>query len=163
MKTLLLLRHAKSSWNDDSLEDHERPLNKRGKKTAPRMGQLVRDEGIVPDLIVASTANRAKTTANIVAEKAGYRGEVRLEPALYLAPPERYLRIASKVDDAVDRLMLVGHNPGIEMCVDLLCGCNEVMPTAGLAVISLPIDAWSEISLNVDGRLEAFWRPKELT
>lgn len=162
MKTLLLLRHAKSSWDDDDLDDHDRPLNKRGKKAAPRMGQILREKGLVPDLIVSSTAKRARRTAELAAEAARYEGEVVLDQTLYLAPPQRYVRVAAGVDDRVQRLMLVGHNPGIEMCLDLLCGQEEAMPTAALALISVPVNRWSEISPDLACKLEAMWRPKEL-
>ena len=162
MKTLMLLRHAKSSWDDETLDDHDRPLNKRGKKIAPKMGEHLRAKGLLPNLIVTSTAKRARSTAKLVAEAGGYRGEVRRDPALYLAPPDVYVRLASSTDDGIERLMLVGHNPGIEACVDILCGTEEVMPTAGLAVISAPIASWSELTLQVRCKLESFWRPKEL-
>ena len=162
MKTLLLLRHAKSSWDDDDLDDHDRPLNKRGKKAAPRMGKLLANEGLVPDLIVTSTAKRAKRTAQLAAEAAGYDGEIVLDRTLYLAPAQRYVQVAAKVDDQIKRLMLVGHNPGIEMCIDLLCDEEEAMPTAALAVISISVDHWSQISSDLTCKLEVMWRPKEL-
>lgn len=162
MKTLLLLRHAKSSWDDEGLDDHDRPLNKRGKKAAPRMGEWLQEKDIVPGLIIASTAKRAKKTALLAAKAAGYEGDVLLDPKLYLAPPERYVFVASKVGDEVDRLMLVGHNPGIEMCVGLLCGGEDTMPTGALAMIAVPVSSWAEFTPELDCKLEALWRPKEL-
>lgn len=162
MKTLLLLRHAKSSWDDDSLSDHDRPLNKRGKIAAPRMGQLLRELDLVPDLIISSTANRASTTARLAAHAAGCDAQLRLDRSLYLAPPERYLRVASRVHEPVERLMLVGHNPGIEMLVDDLTGCGESMPTAALAVIAIPVELWSELSAGIRCELVRVHRPREL-
>ena len=85
MKTVLLLRHAKSSWDNPAVDDHERPLNKRGLKAAPRMGQLIADEGLKPDVIVSSTAVRAATTAAAIAEECGYDGEIHYTDDLYLS------------------------------------------------------------------------------
>ena len=90
MKTLLILRHAKSDWETPDVADHDRPLNGRGKRDAPRMGRLLRDENLVPDLIISSTAKRARKTAKLVAEASGYEGEIRLAETLYLAGPEAY-------------------------------------------------------------------------
>ncbi len=162
MKTLLLLRHAKSSWDDDSLSDHDRPLNKRGRIAAPRMGQLLRELDLVPDLIISSTANRAATTAKLAAHGAECHAELRLDHSLYLAPPERYIRVASRVHEPVERLMFVGHNPGIEMLVDILTSSSEPMPTAALAVIAVPIQQWSEFSTDLRCELSRVYRPKEL-
>lgn len=162
MKTLLLLRHAKSSWDDDSLSDHDRPLNQRGKIAAPRMGQLLCELDLVPDLIISSTANRASTTARLAAHAAGCDAQLVLDRSLYLAPPERYIRVAARTHEPVERLMLVGHNPGIEMVVDDLTGCGESMPTAALAVIAVPIRRWSELSTRVHCELTRIYRPKEL-
>ncbi len=162
MKTLLLLRHAKSSWDDEDLDDHDRPLNKRGKKAAPRMGELLRDERIVPDLIVTSTAKRASKTAELAAKAAGYGGTILRDHALYLAPPDRYVRVASRVQSNPERLMLVGHNPGIEMCMNMLTGDDRDMPTAALAVIMVPIETWDEMSPGLRCELASFWSPKEL-
>ena len=83
MKTLLLLRHAKSSWKHPELADHDRPLNKRGKRDAPSIGQLVSDKGLVPDLIMSSTAKRARKTARAVAKASGYKGKIELTPTFY--------------------------------------------------------------------------------
>ena len=96
MKTLLLLRHAKSSWKDESLTDHDRPLNKRGKKTAPLMGHLLREKNLVPDLVVSSTAVRARSTAEAAAEACGYPGEITLTDELYLATAGEILRYAQE-------------------------------------------------------------------
>jgi len=84
MKTILILRHAKSSWKHSELSDHDRPLNKRGEREAPRVGQLLRDEGLLPEVILSSTARRARDTAQIAAEKCGYESEIRFIPDLYM-------------------------------------------------------------------------------
>src|SRR5688500_20225930 len=97
MKTLLVLRHAKSSWNDSALGDHERPLNERGRRDGPRMGQLIREYGLIPDVVISSDAVRAQLTAQAVAEAARYEGEILLDPRLYLASPADILLLLRTV------------------------------------------------------------------
>jgi len=140
MKTLLLLRHAKSNWDDEALADYDRPLNERGRHDAPRIGRHLARLDLVPDLIVASGARRAEATAKRVAIAAGYPGDIRYTDELYLADPETFLEIARETDDVVARLMLVGHNPGIEELVTALTGHDERMPTAAVACFRLAID-----------------------
>jgi phosphohistidine phosphatase len=163
MKTLLLLRHAKSSWKDDSLADHDRPLNSRGKEDAPRMGRLIAAENLVPDLIVSSTAKRARKTAAAVAEHCGYSSEVRKLDELYLAPPDTYIEMLRRLSDDVRRVVVVGHNPGMQMLVTVLSGAVEEFPTAALAQVELPIDAWSDLMRETRGELVRLWRPRELS
>ena len=163
MKTLLVLRHAKSSWDDPGLEDHERPLNKRGKKTAPRMGKLLRDEGLVPDLVISSTAVRAKATTKAVVEKAKYKGKTRYDKRLYPGGPSSIFEVLREVEDeGVDRVMIVGHNPGQEELIRALTGRDEAFPTAALARIELPIEKWKDLDSTVEAKLTKIWRPKEL-
>ena len=161
-RTLLLLRHAKSSWKHEGLTDHDRPLNKRGQRDAPRMGRLLRERDLVPDRIVSSTAVRARTTAAEVAVAAGFEGEVVLFENLYLAAPTVYLELAAELAPGDRRVMFVGHNPGIEELVELLTGDAATMPTAALAWIELPVEAWSEVDKRSRGKLHHLWRPKEL-
>jgi phosphohistidine phosphatase len=162
VKQLLLLRHAKSSWDDPDLDDHERPLNKRGRREAPRIGRLLRHEDLVPDCIVTSTALRARTTAQSVAEACGYAGEVILARNLYAAEPAEYLRVAAGLDEDPDTLLLVGHNPGIEELLGILIGKARSMPTAALARVGVPIGSWKELDPGTRGKLLGFWRAKEL-
>jgi phosphohistidine phosphatase len=162
MKTLLVLRHAKSSWADDDLSDFDRPLNDRGRHDAPRMGQLMAREDLVPDLIITSSAKRAATTAKLVAQAAGYEGEIRRSEHLYLAEPGEYVVEARQVDDGVACLMVVGHNPGIEELVEWLSGVEERMPTAALACFRLSIDHWRDLKPGQRYELTHLWRPKEL-
>ena len=162
MKTLLVLRHAKSSWDDPALDDHERPLNGRGKKDAPRVGAAIRARGLTPDLVVTSDAVRARITAETAASAAGYHGDIVKEKRLYLAAPRDILAVLRGVPETdTDTVMIVGHNPGLEELVAHLTGQPEAMPTAGLAEIELPIDRWREITASVRGRLVQLWRPKE--
>ena len=162
MKTLLILRHAKSSWKDVSLADHDRPLNKRGKRDAPRMGQLLRDEDLLPDLIITSTARRALMTVEALVEASGYDGEVHLTHDFYHASTEAFLAILSQVPNDYQRVMVVGHNPGLEVLLDVLTGEYLRMPTAALAQVSLPIQSWVQIDGDMMGVLVDYWRPKEL-
>ena len=161
MKTLLILRHAKSSWKQP-VDDHDRPLNKRGKGDAPRMGRILRDAGLLPDRVVSSTARRARKTAEKVAQHAGFEGRIDLSPDLYLAGPDAYRRLLREVSDDVGCVLVVGHNPGLEMLLEAATGSSETLPTAALAHVRLPIDAWRDFDLNREGELIEVWRPRLL-
>jgi len=162
MKTLLILRHAKSDWGNSQLSDHERPLNGRGSYDAPRMGAWLKQQGMVPELIISSTAVRALTTAELVAQGCDFEGELRLTNDLYLAGPPTYIDTLNQLPNDSERVMVVGHNPGMESLLSLLTGKDRRMTTANLAVVELPIDSWRELTLFSDGRLAHFWRPKDL-
>ena len=166
MKTLLILRHAKSSWDDSALDDHERPLNARGLNDAPRMGRFVRDEQLDPGLIVSSDAVRARLTAAAIADATG--GRLLLDPRLYHASAQEILAALGSIlqDDAqhdVATVMIVGHNPGLEVLLTQLTGEQEALPTAALAQIALPIDRWSDLNASTRGTLVGLWRPREFT
>lgn len=163
MKTLLIMRHAKSSWDNPRLADHDRPLNKRGKRDAPRMGRLLRDEDLVPDLILSSTAKRALDTAEAVAEASGYDEVIEVSQAFYPGDPDSYLTVLRLVADEVERLLMIGHNPGMEDFLEELTGGWERLPTAAIAQISLPIGRWRDFSLETTGRLESLWLARDFT
>jgi phosphohistidine phosphatase len=163
MKTLLVLRHAKSSRNDPALDDHERPLNKRGQRDAPRMGELVREYGLIPDVVISSDAVRARLTAEAVAEAARYAGEILLDPHLYMACPADILSLLPMVRENAETVMIVGHNPGLEKLVEQLTGERQDLPTATLAQIRLPIDRWRDLKRSTRGTLAGLWRPEDLT
>ena len=121
VKTLLILRHAKSSWDDSALDDHERPLNSRGKRDAPRIARLAHDEGLIPELILSSDAVRAHLTAEAMADATG--AELLLDARLYHATVADILAlIPTVVRDEAATVMIVGHNPGLEELVALLTG-----------------------------------------
>ncbi len=162
MKTLLILRHAKSSWADASLSDHERPLKKRGRRDAPKMGALLRDEELTPEIIVSSTARRAMETAELVAAESEFEGELIATRELYHADLESYLEVVREHAGTSDVVMLVGHNPGLEDLVEQLSGSWQRMPTAALAQIELDIDSWSALDDDATGRLANLWLPREL-
>ncbi len=162
MKTLLILRHAKSSWDDTSLKDHDRPLNPRGVRDAPRMGQLLASEELVPDRVLSSTAVRAQGTAELAMGVIDGAPDIECTRELYLASPHTYLEVIAARGEDAERLLVVGHNPGITALVTRLTGVCEEMPTAALAVVELDIDDWSDIESAGRGRLVAFRRPKDL-
>ncbi len=161
-KVLLLMRHAKSSWEDGALADFERPLNGRGKRDAPRMGEFLRRRELLPELIFTSAARRARDTTTRVVEASGYEGEVRSTRELYEAEPEDFLEVLHAVPDSCARVMLVAHNPGLEMLLELLTGIPEALPTGALAAIQLPVASWKELHEGVRGKLLGLWSPKTL-
>lgn len=162
MKTLLILRHAKSSWSNSYVSDHERSLNKRGQRDAPRMGRLLKAEELVPDLIISSTAKRALATAEAVATAGDYEQEIRFTRHFYHADPETYFAVLKEVSDRYERVMVVGHNPGMQELVAWLTGVDTRFTTANIAHVQLPIQSWTELNDAVEGELINIWRPKEL-
>ena len=163
MRTLLVLRHAKSSWKDSELADHDRPLNKRGKKNAPVMGSLIKKESITPQWMASSTALRARMTAEAVAEASGYSGMIDFVEELYLAQPSEILEILRRrAPNAATRILTVGHNPGLEELVGKLTARKEPFPTAALAQIELPIESWNELTMSLRGKLVQLWRPRDI-
>ncbi len=162
MKTLMILRHAKSSWKEAGQADYDRPLNKRGKRTAPAMGKMLADNDLLPDLIVSSSAVRAKETVHLLVAGSLYEGQVVFEDDLYLAPGEMYIEAAANLDDAINCVMMVGHNPGLEHLVGHLSGGSHMMPTAALAHFELPIERWIEFDSIVRGDLKDLYIPREL-
>lgn len=160
MKTLFLLRHAKSSWDDPSLSDFDRPLNDRGISTAPFMGEVMASRRYDPAIILSSPANRAATTAKLVKQAGGLKGEIIYDDRIYEASPNRLRQAVSELGDQIESAMAVGHNPGMEGFVEYLTGEEERMPTATLAVIELNIGSWSELTGDC-GKLSEIIRPKD--
>ncbi len=147
MKTLCILRHAKSSWNEPDLSDHDRVLNKRGLRDAPRMGAQLVARGISPDAFVSSTAVRARNTARLAMEAMGIDiDKCELREDLYLASARGIAAVAAETDDTVDTLLLCGHNPGMTDVVSLLTDDDFAhLPTAGLVTLALDVESWAEI------------------
>jgi phosphohistidine phosphatase len=160
MKTLYLLRHAKSSWDNTGLTDFERPLSSRGEKAAPFMGEVMRKYEFLPELIISSPAERAKQTASLAKESGQFEGELRFDERIYGAGSSTLLDIISSVDDIFRSLMLVGHNPTFEHMTGVLTGEFKRTPTAALAVIDLNIESWSKVQPDI-GTLRKFIRPKD--
>lgn len=161
MKKLLLLRHAKSSWEDTSLPDFERPLNERGRRAAPLIGKFMRQRKIQPDLILCSPARRTRETIALVLEAAGIETETRYDERIYEATTSRLLEIISELEADKREVLLVGHNPGFENLLERLTGQAKRMPTASLALVILNADNWSESVLK-GSYLEEFVKAKEL-
>jgi phosphohistidine phosphatase len=159
MKTLLILRHAKSSWNHPELSDHERPLNKRGKRDAPRMGELLRAEGLIPDIIMSSTARRARETAERVIDASGFDGQTLLIPEFYHGSYETMLELLRELPDDAECVMIVGHNPDLEEFIESLTDDYTPLSTASLAKIEVPILRWKELRETMTGKLVNVWNP----
>lgn len=144
MKTLFLVRHAKSSWKDLTIDDHERPLNKRGKENAPMMGERLKKRQKMPDLIFSSTALRAKATANCICEKINFPIiKITFLRDLYHASPNRLFDYISQTPDQADSIMLFGHNPGLtELAVNQWNIPISNLPTCGILQIQFESDSW---------------------
>jgi len=161
MKTLFLLRHAKSSWKDDNLDDIDRPLKKRGLGDAQMIGKVIRQKEISFDQIVSSPAERAKQTTQLVAMSAGSQAEIKYDERIYEAGMRRLLTLISKLDNAANTVLLVGHNPGFEELLKTLTGEAHSMPTAALAGIEFELDDWSQVKART-GKLTLLLTPREL-
>jgi len=159
MKTLLVMRHAKSDWNADYGSDHERPLNDRGVDSARLMGKVLSDERQAPDLVITSTAVRAQTTAALAKEAGKWAADIVAEPGLYGAGADTAVQVASRAPD-VDRLMLVGHQPTWSNLVLKLTGERVEMKTATVVVVEFDIDNWSALP-DEQGRLTAVFQPRD--
>lgn len=168
MKSLLLLRHAKSSRDDPRVADFDRPLAKRGREAAPEVGAFLRHAKLLPDLVLCSTARRTQETAELALAKLGRDATLRLLDNLYLAPPEQILKAIHAVDAKVKTLLVVGHNPGMAQLASHLAasGDKEAIhrlrdkyPTSGLAVFEAGIDSWSKLDR---AKLMQFVTPKDL-
>ena len=161
MKTLLLLRHAKSSWKEDGLRDFDRPLNGRGKKAAETMGRFIRKKKVVPDLVVSSPAVRARETIEAIMKIAELPSELRYDDRIYDAGAMRLMEVISEIDDERNTVLMVGHNPGMEELLGLLTDQLEHMATGTLARINLNGASWSNVVAE-KGSLEWIVKPKEL-
>ena len=157
-----MLRHGKSSWDDDTLDDHDRPLNARGKRACETIARYIAQHKLGFDLCLSSTALRARETALRVSETLRWPAEIRLYRELYLAPPSEYLQAIRGVPDSSKRILIVGHNPGISTFASLLAGNSVELVTAALAVIAPSRDSWSTLELDSSHKLEHLVRPKEL-
>ncbi|MFY9796078.1 MAG: histidine phosphatase family protein [Candidatus Nitrosopolaris sp.] len=162
MKSVLILRHAKSTWKHPDLNDHDRPISKRGKRDAPRMGELLQNEHLVPEFIISSTAKRARSTAKVVAKASGYKGEITFNRSLYAAQPAAYIHVLCDVSNEYSRVLLVGHNPGLEQLVKMLTGEEHVMPTCSLVHVQLRVNSWTEIDYKTKGKMAGIWKPRDL-
>ena len=161
MRTLYLLRHAKSSWADESMRDFDRPLANRGREACATIGEFIKEKGIDFDLVLVSTAVRTRETIELVKERAEFRSEVRYDERIYEATTSQLLEVISQVDDDRESVLLVGHNPGIEELLALLTGQHVQVTTATFAKININAPKWSA-ELGNNGTLDWIVRPKEL-
>lgn len=171
MRELLVLRHAKSRWDQPTVDDHDRTLAPRGLDAARTMGALIAEAGWLPERILCSTATRAKETLALAREHWPAEPPIPTSElaTLYLAAPSRILEIVRRQPDAVARIMLVGHNPGLQSFVSRLAGHGDKtqlraietkFPTAALALIALDVDSWRDVAWTI-GRLVDFRVPRK--
>lgn len=161
MKTLYVIRHAKSSWDDPTLADFDRPLNKRGKHDAPKMGKRLRQQEVVPDLLLSSPAERALTTCNIIAEEIGFpKSKIKTDRGLYHADDAQILNTVQALDNKYNVVWIFGHNPGLTDFVNLIANAGiENIPTCGVVACALNIASWDEANAK-KGSVTSFDYPK---
>jgi phosphohistidine phosphatase len=162
MKTLLLMRHAKSSWKDKHISDRERPLLKRGVKAAKNMGEFIAEKELIPQKIFSSSAVRTLETARVVSKVCDCSAALVAVDEFYLAEAEIYINYLKTLPDDLERVMIIGHNPGLESLLQILSGRIDMLNTAVVAHLILPIKSWAEINNETEGELVELWRPKEL-
>ena len=162
MKTLTILRHAKSSWKDSSLSDHDRPRNKRGEGYAPVMGARVQQAGIRPSLILCSPAVRAWTTAKLIAQEISYPNEfLQRDERLYLADMQRIIDLLCEQDLGFNSIMIVGHNPGFtDFANYLVPGFTNNIPTCGVVSVIIDTDDWN-LKADKNAELVTYDYPKK--
>jgi phosphohistidine phosphatase len=169
-KSLTLLRHAKSSWADPGMDDFDRPLNDRGREAARAVGREMRRLGLAFDAIVCSPAARARETLERVEQAYGGPLAARHDPRVYLAPVATLLELVRAAPEAAGRLLLVGHNPGLELLAASLTEGDDSeeraamagkYPTGALAEIDFEVDHWRDVAPGT-GRLIRFIRPRDL-
>lgn len=162
MKTLLLMRHAKSSWKDESLSDIERPLKKRGKKDTALIAKVIKKNKLIPDVIITSPAARTKETVKVLKKELDFDGKQIVADNLYMGEPEDFIETIKEVNNKHNTVLMVAHNPGLEAYLQIMGGEIEAVPTGGLGYIVLVLEDWKDISFDTMGDLVGFWRPKEL-
>lgn len=160
VRTLFILRHAKSG-HDGPVSDKERTLTARGRRDAARMGELARDRNLLCDRVLCSTATRARETLEVFGDAAGLDAERVFLDELYLAEPRAIVRAAREHGGTAGRVMVVGHNPGLEGLVEELTSERRELPTTAFVECTLPIDGWSELDLDKAGRLRSIFVPKD--
>jgi phosphohistidine phosphatase len=161
MRILYLLRHAKSSWADATLRDFDRPLKKRGREAAARVGQRMASENLSSPLVICSPAVRTRETAEIVLANAHLQIEPRFDERVYEASLRELTQIVTEIPDAVEVAIMIGHNPGFEELLSFLTGEYRRMPTCALAKIGFGDVSWKDVRAG-EGSLQWFIAPKEL-
>ncbi len=160
---LIVLRHAKSAWNTNAPTDHDRPLNKRGRRDAPRIGARLAELGWTPERVISSDAARTRETWDRMSSAFGATVEVSFTGLLYGAGYHEVRRALGEQPEAVATTMVIGHNPGWEELVEVLTGSEHPMTTCNAALLSIEADGWKEgIAKRGQWRLHQMLRPKEL-
>ncbi len=161
IKTLYLIRHAKSDWSDGKIDDFERGLRKKGYKDIQTMGSYLALHGVRPDLIISSSALRAQLTADELAKRIDYAGKIHYMEELYLSRPERILNILALQDDQHESIFIVGHNPELTILANKLVD-NQLgkMPTLGIVKIEFDIESWDQIDEG-KGRFDFYIYPNQ--
>jgi phosphohistidine phosphatase len=159
MLHILIMRHAKSSWDNPRLSDHDRPLNERGQEAARRMGRFLKKQKLLPQLIICSTARRAEETMELLIEAGGFTGPVIRTAGLYGTAAEDYIEAARSGAEGGGRVMIIGHNPACEALCYRLSGKRERFTTATVAHIELPVKHWRDFNKTTTGTLKDIWRP----
>ena len=162
MKTLFLVRHAKSSWKDSQLTDRERPLNERGKRDAPFMGKLLFEKGTKLDLIISSPANRAMTTAKFLARELKYRvPDIVINESLYMGANEDFIRVLHDLNNSHHTVMMIGHNPEMTLFSNFITGeYIEKISTCGIVCVDFGFDQWNQVERG-NGKMRFFEYPKK--
>ncbi len=160
MKKLFIIRHAKSSWKDMSLDDFDRPLNKRGRKNAPFMGRLLKEKNVYPNVILSSSAKRAKSTANLIAKEIGYDKKIIFDEDIYEATPNLLDSKIKKLADDVDIAFLFGHNPELNMLVGRYVDFHENIVTCSIVEIEFDCKSWADIDAK-NARFISYEYPKK--
>ena len=161
MRYLHLLRHAKSTWDDASHRDFERPLANRGRKDCALIAEFIQEKGIDFDLVLVSTAVRTRETIELINERTKYAGEVRYDERIYEATVSQLLEIVSQIDNDRESVLLVGHNPGLEELLAVLTGEQQRVTPAGFAKIKIEATTWCG-NLASKGTLDWIIRPEEI-
>ena len=162
MRTLILMRHAKSDWSQAGVADHDRPLNARGKSAAPLMAEYLASQDVPVDVILTSSARRAQQTVKRVRRKWASDAEVLNEPSLYLASPDELASHVHALHDSWHHALLVGHNPGLSQLASQLANEPIALPTAAVAILQADIDHWDHSLPQGEWTLQHFWKPRDL-
>ena len=162
MKKILLMRHAKSSWKNTDLSDHERPLKKRGVKEAEKMGKYLKNKKLIPEIIYTSSAKRARQTAEVIAKACKCKAKVVPLDELYMAEPSKILDVIEKADSEFKTILVVGHNPGMEAFLQILDGKVESLPTGSVGYLTAKVKNWKDLAEDDGVKLKKLWRPKDI-
>jgi len=162
MKRLYIIRHAKSSWANNQLSDFDRPLNDRGNRDAPIIGEVLKNKKVKPDLVISSSAKRALTTAKILSDIIGYPIEnIEESYEIYETTTQNLLDVVNDIDDIYNSVIIFGHNPGFTRLANLLGDKYiENLPTCAVAEIELDVDSWEDVGID-SGKLVSFEYPKK--